>query len=361
MSNIKQTKLNRVVHLDLLRLVAIFLVIFNHTGDRGYTLFINMIDSPISLFYMAFSVFCKIAVPLFFMISGALLLKKEESLKHILLKRVLRIATILFLVSIPYYYWLHKDNGIGILDFLKWIYSESATTALWYLYNYLSFLLMLPFLRSMVKNMKQKDFVYLLCGYLVFIGILPCMEYLVFRETGLLHKSLSPILFITQNVFFALMGYYFEHIFDAINHRKRTIIAGISLSSVAILITCLMTYYRAWTEGTGSVSFMESFFNSFVCVPTITVYYLMKCLETKIKNRNVCKCISVLGSAVFGVYLIEKMVRSITGIVYRALLPYLGSFIASLVWCLAVFCVGLAIVIPLKHIPFVKKIVNRLI
>jgi surface polysaccharide O-acyltransferase-like enzyme len=85
MSGSVQAKSNRLIHLDLLRLIAIFLVIFNHTGERGYILFISKMGSPISLLYMAASVFCKIAVPLFFMISGALLLKKEESLKQLFL------------------------------------------------------------------------------------------------------------------------------------------------------------------------------------------------------------------------------------------------------------------------------------
>ena len=343
--------------MDLLRLAAIYLVIFNHTGERGYTLFAAQMDSPISFLYMMISIFCKIAVPLFFMISGALLLKKEESLKRLFLKRVLRIATVLVLISVPYYYWLHRANGVGILNFLKWIYSESATTSLWYLYSYLALLLMLPFLRSMVKNMQQRDFVYLMIGYIVFVGILPCAEYLLFHETGVLHESFSPVLFMTQNVFFALMGYYFEHIFDGTAHKNRNIVLGITFSVGTIFITCLMTYCQAWAEGASAVD-IERFFNCFICIPAMTVYYLMKCACSRIGNTRVCQCLSVLGSAVFGVYLIEKILRALLGIVYQTLFPLVGSLLASFVWCFAVLCLGLVVVIPLKHIPFIKKIVN---
>ncbi|MBQ2881076.1 MAG: acyltransferase [Clostridia bacterium] len=359
--NHMQNNTKRFVHLDLLRLIAIYLVIFNHTGDRGFTLFVNEIESPISLLYMMASVFCKIAVPLFFMISGALLLKKDESLKQLFLKRVLRIVVVLILISIPYYYWLQRSNGIGLSDFFSWIYSNSASTSLWYLYSYLALLLILPFLRSMVKNMKKGDFLYLICGYLVFVGIFPCVEYLVFQKIGVLHESLSPVLFMTQNVFYALMGYYFEHIFEEADHYKRNLVIGIVLSIISVLITCFITYYQVWIEGISDTQQMERFFNCFIFIPTITVYCIIKNVGTKIKNVGICKWISVLGSAVFGVYLIEKFIRALSGIVYQLLAPFLGSFIASLVWCLAVLCLGLIFVVFLKHIPFIKKIVNRFI
>lgn len=361
MSNFVQTKSKRLIHLDLLRLLAIFLVIFNHTGERGYTLFISKMNSPISLLYMSVSVFCKIAVPLFFMISGALLLKKEESLKQLFLKRIFRIAIVIVLISVPYYYWLHRSNGIEIGSFFKWIYSNSASTSLWYLYSYLALLLMLPFLRSMVKNMQQKDFLYLICGYFVFVGVLPCAEYLLFHEVGVLHGSLSPMLFVTQNMFFALVGYYLEHVFNTNTHNRKALIFSITFSIVAILITCFMTYYQASLEGINDVEIMERFFNSFICVPTIMIYFLIKYLGTKINNETIGKTLSVLGSAVFGVYLIEKIMRAALDIVYQATLPLLGSFVASLVWCSAVLVSCLIIVIALKHTPWVKKIVNRFI
>lgn len=354
-------KIKRLAHVDLLRLLAIYLVIFNHTGNQGYLLFADKMESPLSLVYMMASVFCKIAVPIFFMISGALLLKKEESLKQLFLKRVFRIAIVLVLVSIPYYYWLRRSNGVSITSFLTWIYAESASTSLWYLYSYIALLLVLPFLRSMVKNMQQKDFVYLAIGYLVFVGVLPCLEYLLWNGTVTLHESFAPVLFMTQNVFFALMGYYFEYVFDGGDHERRNIGLGILFSVIAILLTCFMTYHQAWTEGVGTTQQMERFFNCFICVPAMTTYFLVKRQGEKIQGQRIRQLLSVLGSSVFGVYLIEKLIRVISGRLHTLLLPFVGSFIASLIWCLAVLCLGLLIVVPLKRIPGIKRVVNKFI
>ena len=79
------------LHIEALRVIACFFVIFNHSQQRGYFLFSAYPqNSPEFWLYMALSVFCKFSVPMFFAISGALLLTKDESLSVIYKKRVFR-------------------------------------------------------------------------------------------------------------------------------------------------------------------------------------------------------------------------------------------------------------------------------
>ena len=347
--------------MDILRLLAIYLVIFNHTGDKGYTFFATTPNGAVSLLCMVASVFCKIAVPLFFMISGALLLPKEETLKQLFFKRILRMVIVLLVVSLPYYFWMCGANGLSVSAFFSHIYGESATTSLWYLYSYIALLLMMPFLRSMVRNMKEKDFVYLIIGYIVMTGVLPCLEYLLWKGSVTIHESFSPVMFLTQNVFFALIGYYVEHVWDHEKHIKRNMIVGLVWSVLSIAITCLISYGQMHTTELLSVAQTEAYFNCFICIPTITVYLTVKHWGSKIQGAKISKVLSILGSAVFGVYLIEKIMRALTGSVHHMLAPYLGSMVASWIWCLVVLCASLVLIVPLKHIPGLKKIVNRFI
>ena len=61
--------------------------------------------------YMFFSVFCKISVPLFFMIAGALLLKKDMDLKEIWSKKISRIlAALVIFTAVTYIGW---ESGMG--------------------------------------------------------------------------------------------------------------------------------------------------------------------------------------------------------------------------------------------------------
>ncbi len=362
MTNQVQKKMSsRLLHMDILRIMAIFLVVFNHTAERGYTLFANSADSFLYFPYMMFSVFCKIAVPVFFMISGALLLPKDESIKQLFSKRILRIAIVLLIVSVPFYFWLHRSEGIGILNFLTYIYGNCASTSLWYLYSYIGFLLLLPFLRSMVKSMKHVDFVYLIVGHIVLVGVIPCLEYCLWKGGVTLNESFSSVIFVSQNVFFALVGYFLEHILDKKYYSRKSLFLALALSVVSIVITCLMTHYHSISTGAGDIEQLEAFFNSFICIPAMTVYFAVKYLMSNKGIKKSQNIVSVFGASVFGVYLIEKFCRSLTKSVYLLASPFIGSFFASLMWCTATCLVAFLIIIPLKHIPLVKKIVNKFI
>lgn len=352
---------SRLLHLDMLRVLAIFLVIFNHTGDRGYFLFADRMETALYFPYMLVSICCKVAVPIFFMISGALLLPKEEPLRVLFSRRILRMVTVLLVISVPYYYWLHRIEGLGISSFLIYIYANSASTSLWYLYSYLSLLLMLPFLRRMVKVMEKKDFLYLFSGYIVLTGVVPCLEYLLWKGQVNFHESFSPVLFSSQNIFYALMGYYLEHIADDKKLDKRGTALIILINVLVFCSTAFMTHYQTVAEGECDATQLEQFFNCFICIPAMSIYCILKMKGQQIKNGKARKVLMVLGEAVFGVYLIEKFGRALTDPIYIVLCPYMGSFAASLIWCMTVLLVSLLIILALKRIPVLKNMVNKFI
>ena len=70
----------RHLDIELIRIIACFFVIFNHTGEDGFFLFSRYDWKSISFWiYLMISIFCKCSVPLFFAVTGALLLEKEET------------------------------------------------------------------------------------------------------------------------------------------------------------------------------------------------------------------------------------------------------------------------------------------
>ena len=120
-----------------MRIVASFLVIVNHTigpihRERGpsITWFVGI---------LAFFI-CKIAVPLFLMISGAVLLEKQDTPKRIK-QRVARVAGTFAMASAAYYlYWgLKQGDTLGIFAFFQKAIQMQTTNALWYMYLYMGF------------------------------------------------------------------------------------------------------------------------------------------------------------------------------------------------------------------------------
>lgn len=91
--------------IELMRIVACFFVIFNHTENKGFFLFSSYDSHSIQFWlYMFISIFCKFSVPLFFCISGALLLCKEsEPIGRLWKHKILKMFLILLIWSLLYY------------------------------------------------------------------------------------------------------------------------------------------------------------------------------------------------------------------------------------------------------------------
>ena len=137
----------RRLDLELMRVIACFFVIFNHTGENGFFRF-SLCDSGSFRFwvYLAVSIFCKFSVPLFFMVSGALLLEREESLGRLWRHRIGKIALVLLAWSFFYYLdevWLGwREFRLG--DFAGQFLWGNWNLSFWYLYAYLAMLMTLP-------------------------------------------------------------------------------------------------------------------------------------------------------------------------------------------------------------------------
>ena len=132
----------RKYYIDILKIVAIIMVLYNHRG--GYYWGPN-VDSPITFLTVVklmLGLLCKAGAPLFLVASGILLLNKEEKIGYILKHRVSRICAVMIILAI-----INTYKDVSLYGFYKCLFLDLN----WYLYAYLLFLLMLPFLRKLVK------------------------------------------------------------------------------------------------------------------------------------------------------------------------------------------------------------------
>ena len=87
-------------YLEVIRILAILMVMYNHSA--AFMSFSNQSGVEYAISFL-FSMVCKGAVPLFFMVSGALLLGKNESGKDLFQKRILRMILVIVIFSFLYY------------------------------------------------------------------------------------------------------------------------------------------------------------------------------------------------------------------------------------------------------------------
>ncbi len=344
----------RKIHMDILRVFAIILVIYNHTNEKGYYLF-SITENPVTYpFYMALSILCSVAVPLFFMISGALLLGKEETLKILFKKRVVRIILVILIFSFMQYVyksvWADWEFSLG--DFFKRVISSPVIVPYWYLYAYLAYVIMLPFLRSIVKTMKAKNYIYLFMLYIVVSGLGPIFQFFL----GIDNINLT-VPMLESTIFFPLAGYYFENHLPEKYYCKRTIVLGTVLSIVSVIVLCLLTWYRGLLTGEMSEWGSGLFITGLTVIPTFTIYVTVKWVCGLIKfNVKAEKVLALLSSLTFGIYLLEERFREGLVNIDITLAPIIGWMPACFVWILSVFVCSGAVAFLLKKIPGIKKI-----
>lgn len=351
------TERKRLVHIELLRALAIYLVIFNHTGPFGVNLYADTSGSPWHLLHLFVSILDSVGVPLFFMISGALLLGREESLKELYRKRVLKFCVVLFVVSMCYgaYDAYVKQIPFAFIFYIQQMFAHSAAEPLWFLYSYIGMLIMLPILRRAAAAMVGRDYVYLAAANIVLLGVLPILLYLWGRGRLLLNDELSAYIVTATNIFYVFMGYYLEHVLEERYYTGRLALIAAAASVAAILVCCFMMDYAGRVTADGDALFLD-FHHCLTAVPAMTIYYCARLFSMRRGTKPAAaKVICFFGGTAFGVYLLEGFTRRVTFPIYERLSPALSPLPASLLWILAACLLGTLLTALLKRIPVIKK------
>lgn len=348
---IDKTKKYRKLNLDILRIIACFFVIINHTDN---TMLLSLEPSARWFVSATMLYICKVAVPLFIMISGAVLLGKEESYKDLYKKRVLRTAVVIVVFSFVYYInmVIKKETTFSLKEFWQAILHVPITNAYWYLYMYLGLMIMLPMLRKLVKNMETKDYIYCLVIWTIFMGVFPIINhYLEYKPITYCFNI--PI--ISVYVIYFIMGYLIENKLDKKYFNKAILIVCIILSIICIGISVWLTYYDVVRDAENKV-FMDNTEYITIAIPSLTVFYIAKYIAFKNKDVQEGRVVANIATHTFGIYLLSDLLIQRLDFISEFLGKYVDEIIAMVGLEISVFIVGYMITWILKKIPLVKKL-----
>ncbi len=296
--------------LELIRIISIYWVIYNHTD--AYYIY-NKFTPDSVLFYIAtiLAQFCKFSVPVFLMISGALLLGKEESLKKIYTHRIFRMTVILVLFSAFYCFIdsVHQNYYVSINDFFVRLYHDNWNTSFWYLWTYIAYLMLLPFLRSVAKKMTTNLFYYLIILVIIFSGLLPIVSFLMYGEIINITPSFTLMGTLAWSVTYPLLGYVIER--DKISLGLKGVIGLLVIDIICLWFSSYLTMRNIELHGRDG----QVFFNCFTIINSLTMYLFIKEIYKKyrIKLDDYKKVIIYCGRSVFGAYLVHISVMIALG------------------------------------------------
>ncbi len=193
----------RIFYYDVLRTLAIILVILSHTAKQfSYTHPVGTFDWCFAICFQDIAV---IGVPIFLMISGALLLNRDYKLKDFIKRRFSRILIpfIFWALLHPFLFMICYGNPWTLTEYVRII----ATSEYWFVWMLIGAYLLLPILNSFIKEYDLEGLAYLLILWFVFIIILKDLKIDFFTKLVSAHSLGWTEIFAGYFGYFPL-GYY---------------------------------------------------------------------------------------------------------------------------------------------------------
>ena len=337
--------------LDLLRIAACFLVIVNHTASDVF-----LARSPqerVWFITVAYFFLSKPAVLLFYMISGYLLLGRQDSWGTAW-KRIRRILAVMLSCAAAYtvFHGFANDPNSTLremlLEFVN-VFHEPPSNALWYLYTYLGVLIVLPFLQKMAAAMEKKDY-YILFGLTcVFSGLMPIPAH--YNEKWILAWCFElPLISNAVAMFF--VGHYFVRF--GVKKTGR----GFAAAAIGVVAMVLLNTWATWMEyqrnqGTDYLFFEDRtlFLNM---AAAVSLFYMASFLKF---SPGMQKVVTQVGACTFGMYLIGDILLDILEPLHF-LLDEKTHILPSLVLYQAiVFVCAFGIIFLARKSPWVRKLI----
>ncbi|MFT6984361.1 MAG: surface polysaccharide O-acyltransferase-like enzyme [Psychromonas sp.] len=333
-----------IFYIDLLRFMAAFAVIAIHVLGPFRYLYGEIPDSD-WLAATAINSVTRWAVPVFIMLSGALLLSSERAFncEDYLRKRVAKVA-------VPFICWTLIYAFIGGFTEAEWsavetlkIIENSGNTPVWYhlwfFYDFIPLYFVIPFLIPLLKKTSPE-----------FIKLLIITWTLLFLMHWLKVES-----FLQQNIIlytgYLMLGWY---LFNRDNSRqlKYWLIAGISM--------LLLNVFGSWQLAIESGKY-SSFFMGYKTLNTVIIAgMLFVCAQAygdKIEGK-LRALITLISKYSLGIYLLHPLllipVRNLDNGFYSA---FISNWLAIPVITIAILFISLLCTISLAKIPFLKALV----
>ncbi|MCR5794384.1 MAG: acyltransferase [Solobacterium sp.] len=168
--------------LSLLRVIAASAIIFLHTcssviDQRFRDVYL---DPKAYSFFVTGKIMMKWALPVFIMITGALMLDPERKItvRDCLRKYALRMFLVILLFGIPMawmarYFHTHAITAELLLGGIGDVLTGNSWDHLWYLYELTAVYLLMPFIRKASDAMDDKEHMYILAALFALDFVLP--------------------------------------------------------------------------------------------------------------------------------------------------------------------------------------------
>ncbi|GEO47754.1 acyltransferase [Companilactobacillus kimchii] len=299
-------KKQRIFYLDFIRVIAILLVIFIHVSTIDTTKHIGTTDWQI---IKMLNYFAHISVPIFFMISGTLILNspKALSLKYTWQKRIPRVVIpfVIWSIILPTVISL-TSNLLSTNDVwgrLKFILNKPTIPVFWFMYPLIGVYILSPIIKTFVDNASLKMLFYVTSVWLVTCSLLPSVNVMMGKDMKHVFQ-LSPVsnfLLIGGFTGYFILGY----LLSQMDFRN---ISSFALLTLFIGIGTFGNFFSESVPKTFDTNNSYYVTSLFIPIMSIAAFILLQKWGSSIRSRGVINFFESLAPLVFGIYLLHYLV-----------------------------------------------------
>jgi surface polysaccharide O-acyltransferase-like enzyme len=343
------------IPVDLIRTVAIVGVILLHAANDLTVQQMGQLEIVRWLTVDIYQSLGRIGVPLFVMLSGALLLQpsKNESISVFFKKRWARIG-------LPFIFWGATYFAYDFFVLHQAITSNAIIQGIltgpyyhfWYLYMLMGLYLLTPILRILVTHADNKIMKYFTILWFLGASIIPFAGLLTTYHLD------TNVLTITGMVGYFILGTILLNI-----RIRRSLIIMIMI--IGVTLTVIGTYTLAATIGGGTMFFFQEYLSPTMILASVMLFLLLASLKPTEDNKVVPsksnKLLRLISENTLPLFLFHVMVLESLQVGYKGFAingNTINSIIGVPVMTVLTLCICLAVIIPLKKVPVLKQLIG---
>lgn len=345
----------RLVHYDIMRVIACFCVIVIHISicDSNPDTSLS-IDSVITSIYPVLS---RWAVPCFLMISGVMFLDKNKDIpiKKLYGKYILRLAVSYVFWSCIYALYNSLFNaGNTFIEKLKYFasYCLSGEIHTWYVLVTIGIYMTLPIVKHLINTLDEKKMRYWILMMFVFFSAVPFVSSWsipMFPGYVAYISKYMEVYFFAGYLFYFILGYYI--VSHKISQKVKKYIYGLSLLSFIYSVVVLTIINPLFNKEIGVLNYV----NPNIVFMSIGIFIFFTDVVSKHKfSEKFSKMTATLSGLTYGIYLIHVLILRVLNNLGVSL-SFCPKSISTLIVSVVTFVSAAVIIYVMKKIPFIGK------
>lgn len=353
----QKSEKKRYFGIDLIRVVACFLVMQTHAGeiyyidDEG-----GLIKDKKNIYPGIFNSLARVCVPLFVIISGYLLLPMKTDYSTFLKKRMTRVVFpfIAFCIFYDLYFFIKGDIDYKeMLLNIPLILINYGTQIghLWFMYMIIGVYFFIPIVSPWIQTAKKEHFYYYFALWL--IASTSCYFHIWFDEIwGECYWNRNTIV----QGFFGEFGYAVLGAFIKLHLKEKNLyILGIILYIIGTGFT-IFGYFMKREDATTpeEIEVTWKFDSTNVIIATFGIFLLLRKIECK--NEKIVKLFNDIALKSYGMYLVHVFFIFL----YKYLLDAPNQFP---IWCIFIIAIlsfisSYLVIKAISYIPYSQYIIG---